>query len=426
MKRVIALLLMLSLLAVMFVGCAKMDGTTKEDTTPAQTADQTTDTSDNTEKTEEQTPVANADPIKIGCIQDTSGGASLAGQPNEWGVKYAVQWINENGGVNGRQIELYTRDCQNDAEVGVTCYRELVDEIGVSAIIGPPLSNPASAWVELATEDEIPIVGHFMDELCTTDPETGEPYPYMFLAEPSCSVQSYILAEYAMTELGVSTVATLYNTSNAYAVAHENPFVDYIKSNGGTVVAEETFGWTDTDYTAQAQKIAGLNPDAVLLCDYCNQMVTAYDNLRDAGYTGIILGANTMYPPFNTLVKNDIYDCYFVQNYDLTTGDIAKLLEIQMADTNTDYPTSNVGFGWDATMVLYNAMLKAEDPTNGAEVRDILENDTKEVQSIGGELITIDPATHRPTRDMGMYIATYDENSAVKCLVRMTSDYKAN
>ena len=115
-----------------------------------------------------------------------------------------------------------------------------------------------------------------------------------------------------------------------------------------------------------------------------------------------------------------------MQNYDLTTGDIAKLLEIQMADTNTDYPTSNVGFGWDATMVLYNAMLKAEDPTNGAEVRDILENDTKDVQSIGGELITIDPATHRPTRDMGMYIATYDENSTVKCLVRMTSDYKAN
>ena len=337
-----------------------------------------------------------------------------------------MQWINENGGINGRPVELYTRDCQNDAEVGVTCYRELVDEIGVSAIIGPPLSNPASAWVELATEDKIPIVGHFMDELCTTDPETGDPYPYMFLAEPSCSVQSYILAEYAMTELNVKTVATLYNTSNAYAVAHEIPFVDYIKSNNGEVLAEETFGWSDTDYTAQAQKIAALNPDAVLLCDYCNQMVTAYDNLRDAGYEGIILGANTMYPPFNTLVKNEIKNCYFVQNYDLTTGEIANLLEIQMKDTGTDYPTSNVGFGWDATMVLYNAMLKASDPTDGEEVRNILENDTKDVQSIGGELITIDPKTHRPTRDMGMYIATYDENDAVKCLVRMTSDYKAN
>lgn len=417
MKKVIALLLALTMLTALFVGCA-------QDEKPSEDPNASESTPANSDNGESEKP--SGEPIKIGCIQDTSGGASLAGQPNEWGVKYAVQWINENGGINGRPVELYTRDCQNDAEVGVTCYRELVDEIGVSAIIGPPLSNPASAWVELATEDKIPIVGHFMDELCTTDPETGDPYPYMFLAEPSCSVQSYILAEYAMTELNVKTVATLYNTSNAYAVAHEIPFVDYIKSNNGEVLAEETFGWSDTDYTAQAQKIAALNPDAVLLCDYCNQMVTAYDNLRDAGYEGYILGANTMYPPFNTLVKNEIKNCYFVQNYDLTTGEIANLLEIQMKDTGTDYPTSNVGFGWDATMVLYNAMLKASDPTDGEEVRNILENDTKDVQSIGGELITIDPKTHRPTREMGMYIATYDENDAVKCLVRMTSDYKAN
>jgi branched-chain amino acid transport system substrate-binding protein len=137
-------------------------------------------------------------PIKIGSIQDLTGGASSSGQPQAWGVEYAVKWINENGGINGRQIELHTRDCQNDAEVGVTAYRELVDEVGVCAIIGPALSNPASAWVELATEDKIPIVGHFMDEVCTTNPETGEVYPYMFLAEPSCSYQSYIVGEYAM------------------------------------------------------------------------------------------------------------------------------------------------------------------------------------------------------------------------------------
>lgn len=367
----------------------------------------------------------NLDPIKIGSIQDTSGGASLAGQPNQWGVEYAVRWINENGGINGRPVELYSRDCQNDAEVGVTNYRELVDEVGVCAIIGPPLSNPASAWVELATEDKVPIVGHFMDEVCTTDPDTGEAYPYMFLAEPSCSVQSYILAEYGMKELGVKTIATLYNTSNAYAVAHEGPFVSYVEDNGGSVLARETFGWTDTDYTAQAQKIAALNPDAVLLCDYCNQMVTAYDNLRDAGYTGYILGANTMYPPFNSLVKNEITDCYFVQNYDLSTGTIAELLDIQMKETGTDYPTSNVGFGWDASMVLFNAMKQAKDPADGEEVRQILESSTKDVESAGGAKITIDPVTHRPTRDMGMYIATYDADDNVDCLVYMTSDYNS-
>ncbi|NBI11776.1 ABC transporter substrate-binding protein [Colidextribacter sp. OB.20] len=414
MKKVIALALSVLMMTSVLAGCGDKDkpggagtsGSVSGGTSGSQGA-------------------ANQDPIKIGSIQDTSGGASLAGQPNQWGVEYAVRWINENGGINGRPVELYSRDCQNDAEVGVTNYRELVDEVGVCAIIGPPLSNPASAWVELATEDKVPIVGHFMDEVCTTDPDTGEAYPYMFLAEPSCAVQSYILAEYGMKELGVKTIATLYNTSNAYAVAHEGPFVSYVESNGGSVLARETFGWTDTDYTAQAQKIAALNPDAVLLCDYCNQMVTAYDNLRDAGYTGYILGANTMYPPFNTLVKNKITDCYFVQNYDLSTGTIAELLEIQMQETGTDYPTSNVGFGWDACMVLFNAMKQAKDPTDGEEVRQILENSTKDVESAGGAKITIDPAIHRPTRDMGMYIATYDADVNVDCLVYMTSDYNS-
>ncbi len=230
-----------------------------------------------------------------------------------------------------------------------------------------------------------------------------------------------------MEDLGVKSVASLFNVSNAYAVAHERPFMEYVEDHGGSVLAQETFTWTDTDYSAQAQKIASLNPDAVLLCDYANQMVTAYDNLRDAGYTGKILGANTMYPPFNTLVKNQIpYDCYFVQNYDLKdteTGIIADLVATQMADTGTDYPTSNVGFGWDATMVLYSAMLKAQDPTNGPEVRDILENDTKNVMSAGGQYISIDPATHRPTLDLGMYIATYDDSNDIICLVYRTTDY---
>ena len=362
-------------------------------------------------------------PIKVGCIQDTSGGASSAGQPNEWGAQYAVQCINEAGGINGRMIELYCRDCQNDTEVGVTVYRELVDEIEVDAIIGPPLSNPASAWVELSAEDEVPIVGHFMDEVCTTDPDTGEAYPYMFLVEPSAARQGYILAKYAMDELNVKSVAALFNTSNAFATAQEGPFADYIRAHGGEVLAEETFTWSDTDYSAQAQKIAALKPDAVVLTDYVNQMVTAYDNLREAGYEGIILGANTMSDPFYGLCKNPVHDCYFVQNYNLEEGKIAELCEAHMAATGTAYRKANVGFGWDAAMVLANAMKQVEDPTDGAAVRDVLETATQAVESCGPVAITLDPATHRPTSDMGMYICSYDENGGSSYNTYITSDY---
>ena len=360
-------------------------------------------------------------PIRIGNIQDLSGGASIAGQPNAWGAEYAVKVINQNGGINGRLLEITTLDCKNNLDEGINCYRRLVDEVGVVAIIGPPLSNPASGWVELSAEDKVPIVGHFMDEICTTDPVTGRPYPYMFLAEPSSAMQAHIIAKFALETLKITSFATLYNTGNAFAVTQARPFMDYVRRHGGRVVAEEHFTWTDTDYSAQALKIVAARPEAIFLTDYAVQAALAYDFLRDAGYTGIILGANTLTNPLPTLVKNRIYDVYFLQNYNINNpneGIIYELSRKHMMETGTQFPAPNVGFGWDAVQVLVSAMLKANDPTDGAELRDIIANQTKNIP-LSVRDITIDPNTHRPN-NMGMYIADYDANMHARTLVYIT------
>lgn len=368
------------------------------------------------EVTEEVVVEEPKEPIVIGSIQDLSGGAAEAGQANAWGAEYAVQVINENGGINGRMLEIITLDCKNDLAEGINAYRKLVDEYEVTAIIGPPLSNPASGWVEVSEEDQVPIVGHFMDEVCTTDPETGDTYPYMFLAEPACSSQSYAMAKFALEDLGLTTFATLYNTGNAFAVAHAAPFMAYVSENGGEVLAEETFTWADTDYSAQALKIVAANPEAVFLSDYGNQASLAYDFLRDAGFEGVILGANTLALPFPSLVKNEIRDVYFLQNYDMLNPEAGgfDILQAHMDAKSADYPKANVLFGWDAVQVLVAAMMKADDPTDGVELRDLLEQ-TDGVKLAEGT-ITIDPATHRPN-NMGMYIADYDENDNIRILV---------
>ena len=353
--------------------------------------------------------------IIIGNIQDLSGGASESGKANAWGVEYAVKVINENGGIDGRQIELITLDCKNDLNEGINVYRKLVDEYKVDAIIGPPLSNPASGWVELSEEDQVPIVGHFADEITTTNPDTGAVYPFMYLVQPSCGQQSNAIAKFAIETLGLKTYATLYNTGNAFAKAHAVPFMEYVTSHGGSVVAEETFTWTDTDYSAQALKIVAANPEAVFLSDYANQAATAYDALRDAGFTGVILGANTLALPFPTLVKNEIQDLYFLQNYDMLNPDSRcyDLHQTYMKEAGSEYPKANVGFGWDAVQVLAAALEKAKDPKDGVEVREILES-TKGIEICMGD-ITINPATHRPST-LGMYIAVYDENNSMQIL----------
>jgi branched-chain amino acid transport system substrate-binding protein len=85
-----------------------------------------------------------------------------------------------------------------------------------------------------------------------------------------------------------------------------------------------------------------------------------------------------------------------------------------MEEEGADYPKVNVAFGWDAVQVLAAAMKKAEDPTNGAELRDLLEQTDGVVLADGTE-ITIDPETHRPN-NIGMYIADYDENDNIRVL----------
>jgi branched-chain amino acid transport system substrate-binding protein len=349
------------------------------------------------------------EPIKIGNIQDLSGGAAEAGKANAWGVEYAVRKINENGGINGRMIELKTMDCKNDVQEGINAYRLLVDEEKVAAIIGPPLSNPALAWVDLATEDEIPVVGHFMDERCTTNEETGDPHPYMFLAEPGCAQQSYCIAAYALEKLGVKTFATFYNQGLSYAVMHAEPFSEYVENNGGTIVAQETFQTGDVDYRAQAVKIAEANPDAVFVCNYAADNALCYDYLREAGYEGIILGNNTFQSPFSSLVKTKVYDTYFLQNVDMENPESPSydVVKTYMEETGAQYPIANACFGYDAMMVLADALKRADDPANGPEVAKLLE-ETKDVETSSG-LITINPKTHR-TIGLPMLIAQYDEN----------------
>lgn len=358
-------------------------------------------------------PAANLPPIKLGNIQDMTGTASESGQANAWGVEYAVKEINAAGGINGRQIELITLDCKNDAEEALNAYRKLVDEHQIDALIGPPLSNSALTWVDLVTEDEIPCVGHFMDERCTTSPDTGEVYPYMFLAEPGCRQQAFSLAEFALSELGLKSFALVYNSQNAFAITQAKPFIEYVTTKGGQVLVEETFTWADTDYGAQCIKVANAKPDAMVITDYAAQAMLLIQQLRDAGYEGVILGANTVGPPLQNMYEGDLKDVYFLQNVDAySTGtECYDLLQEYKKAFNKNYPVANACFGYDAVMVMADAMRRAKDPTDGVEVRGLLES-VKDVPTSSGP-ISISATTHRPV-GMGMYIGEYSKSDRTK------------
>jgi branched-chain amino acid transport system substrate-binding protein len=90
-----------------------------------------------------------AGPIKIGALQTVSGPLATVGNASVLGAKIAVKQVNDNGGVNGRQIELEVRDTRGSGDGTVEGMRDLAGA-GVNLTLGECFSTGTLAAVPLA------------------------------------------------------------------------------------------------------------------------------------------------------------------------------------------------------------------------------------------------------------------------------------
>ena len=88
------------------------------------------------------------EPIKIGFIGGLTGSNSDTGQAGQNSVILAVEQFNRNGGVNGRLVELITRDDAQNRSTAEQAARELV-AAQVEAVIGPFTSSMAEVIVPI-------------------------------------------------------------------------------------------------------------------------------------------------------------------------------------------------------------------------------------------------------------------------------------
>jgi branched-chain amino acid transport system substrate-binding protein len=88
------------------------------------------------------------EPLKIGFIGGLSDRNSDNGQAGQNAVILAVEQFNRDGGLNGRMVELISRDDAQDKGVAAKAAQELVDA-KVQAVIGPFTSGMAAVIVPI-------------------------------------------------------------------------------------------------------------------------------------------------------------------------------------------------------------------------------------------------------------------------------------
>jgi branched-chain amino acid transport system substrate-binding protein len=108
---------------------------------------------------------AGVEHIRIGALNDLSGATSDLGTDYARGVSEAIRYVNDEGGINGKKIELFQYDYGYRAAEVLAKYK-FFKRLKVSAVLGWYIVDTESL-LPVVAEDRIPYVSAFYSPLLT-------------------------------------------------------------------------------------------------------------------------------------------------------------------------------------------------------------------------------------------------------------------
>jgi branched-chain amino acid transport system substrate-binding protein len=203
--------------------------------------------------------IANTEPIRIGYLPALTGASSSTGIGINRGVELAIKEINASGGVNGRQIELITRDTQSDPTKAVNGATELTRGQQVHAVFGPLNSGESLAVVPLLARMNVPQLHPcWVDTL--TDPKK---YPMCFRDAPTNQQIGGAANRYVVEVLKRKKVAVISDTTG-YGTASVNAYVPMLKAKGAEVVYQGHVDANNPDVKPEMLRMQAAGAEAIM------------------------------------------------------------------------------------------------------------------------------------------------------------------
>jgi branched-chain amino acid transport system substrate-binding protein len=220
--------------------------------------------------------------IKVGGLFDLTGITSDVGKPYAQGVRDGVQWVNEQGGINGKRIRLVEVDYGYKIPEAVAAYKRMVNDEKVIMINGWGTGDTEALKADV-NKDKIPYIsasfsGHLTDPTKT---------PYNFFVAPSYSDElrawlSWVKQDWK--EKGKSPKVAFFYGDNAYGKAPIEAGRQFCKENGIDLVDEEIVPGAFQDATSQLLNMKKKEAEYA----YINVTTTGVSTiLRDAKKLGL-------------------------------------------------------------------------------------------------------------------------------------------
>jgi branched-chain amino acid transport system substrate-binding protein len=223
--------------------------------------DPTSDTAGDDAPAEEEAgdddAAASEDPIKIGAVLDITGAGASLGVPERQTLEMLAEQVNAEGGVNGREIQLFIEDNQSTEDGAARAISKLLQSNEVDIILGASRTGPSLAMRPIAEQAEIPMISLAANILIVEGSE------WVF----KTAQNDRVVIERMVEDMAAKGYEELVLVRDASGFGEGVPelYTELGGAVGIELIGVESFAPDATDFTAQMVNVRDADPDVVVI-----------------------------------------------------------------------------------------------------------------------------------------------------------------
>ena len=198
--------------------------------------------------------------IAIGVVLPLTGRLDTSfGVPMQQGFELALSEVNSTQS-NGAKLKFIIEDDQSRVEGAVTAFNKLIQQEGVSVILGPATSSQTKEVFPIAQENQVVAISPTSSARGLS--ALGD---FVFRVALTTDVLIPIGIEATQAKLSYQTATTLYDETDLFSTDGDEAVREVLKARGIEVLTTKTFQGGDTDFREQLTQIQTLNPDVIFV-----------------------------------------------------------------------------------------------------------------------------------------------------------------
>ena len=316
-------------------------------------------------------------PLTFGYTASLSGPTAVLGKQYHTGFQIWRDYVNENGGILDRDVELIHYDDESSPDRARELANRLASQDGVDFLFGP-YGSPANYSASVVSQQqEIPMVSG-----AASDPDIfsrGLNYFYSTLSRTDKYGQSF--PEYLSTvdwdsfNMSEPSTAAVIKADAAYTSTLGEAFVTNLKDAGFDVSYTEEYPLDLQDFSNIISGIQNANPDILCLCGFPADEARFAEQAQQAdlnvdihyqNYSSQAVISDALQEQVNYMFNGAWWD----RRYDYNRVDTYVEMWNERRDSTAEMP---LAYATAAGMVYENALNKAGS-TNLADVNEAIAN----------------------------------------------------